>query len=119
MDGTQKLPQRLVEPAIATLRSGRSLDAYAFAVAAWMRYCLGMTEEGQTYALRDPREAEIGALLAGSGRDAGSIVDRLLALPGQFPDELSGAPEWRAAVRTRLETMLAQGIRAAIEREAA
>ena len=119
MDGTQKLPQRLVEPAIATLRAGRPLDAYAFAAAAWMRYCLGVMENGQTYALRDPREAEIGALLAGSGRDAGSIVDRLLALPGQFPDELSGAPEWRAAVKTRLETMLAQGIRAAIEREAA
>ncbi|MGB3501777.1 MAG: mannitol dehydrogenase family protein [Mesorhizobium sp.] len=118
MDGTQKLPQRLVQPAIETLRAGRSLDAYAFAVAAWMRYCLGMTDRGETYALRDPREAEISALLSDSGRDAGSIVDRLMALPGQFPDELSASPEWRAAVQSRLETMLAEGMRAAIEREA-
>lgn len=118
MDGTQKLPQRLIEPAIATLRSGRPLDAYAFAVAAWMRYCLGMTENGETYALRDPREAEIGALLAGASTDAGSIVDRLLSLPGQFPDELAAAPLWRDAVKTRLETMLVQGMRTAIDREA-
>ena len=119
MDGTQKLPQRLLDPAIATLRSGRSLDAYAFAVAAWMRYCLGMDENGETYALRDPREAEIAALLADAGRDAGSIVDRLLGLPGLFPAELSEAPEWRAGVQRRLEAMLADGMRAAIEREAA
>lgn len=119
MDGTQKLPQRLIEPAIQTLRAGAPLDAYAFAVAAWMRYCLGMNEQGQTYALRDPREAEIAALLGDEQRDAGSIVDRLLGLPGLFPDEIASAPAWRTAVQTRLETMLADGMRAAIEREAA
>lgn len=117
MDGTQKLPQRLVEPAMATLRAGGSMDAYAFAVAAWMRYCLGMDETGRTYALRDPREAEIAALLEGAGRDATSIVDRLLGLPGLFPDDLASAPEWRRAVQSRLETMLAKGMRDAIEKE--
>lgn len=118
MDGTQKLPQRLIEPAIQTLRSGGSLDAYAFAVAAWMRYCLGMTETGETYALRDPREAEITALLDGAGRDAGSIVDRLMSLPGLFPEQLGGVPQWRAAVQSKLESILADGMRAAIDREA-
>ena len=118
MDGTQKLPQRLIEPAIATLRAGGSLDAYAFAVAAWMRYCLGMDETGQRYVLRDPREAEIAALLGGQEDDSASIVDRLLALPGLFPHELAAAPEWRRAVQSRLETMLAEGMRKAIESEA-
>ena len=118
MDGTQKLPQRLIEPAMATLRTGGSMDAYAFAVAAWMRYCLGMDEQGRTYALRDPREAEIASLLGEAGNDSASIVDRLLALPGLFPDDLATAPEWRRAVQTRLETMLAEGMRKAIEREA-
>lgn len=118
MDGTQKLPQRLIEPAIVTLRAGGSLDAYAFAAAAWMRYCLGMDETGQRYALRDPREAEIAALLGGQEDDSASIVDRLLALPGLFPHELAAAPEWRRAVQSRLETMLADGMRKAIESEA-
>ncbi|MBX3574599.1 MAG: mannitol dehydrogenase family protein [Mesorhizobium sp.] len=117
MDGTQKLPQRLIEPAMATLRAGGSMDAYAFAVAAWMRYCLGMDEQGRTYALRDPREAEIATLLGEAGNDSASIVDRLLGLPGLFPDDLATAPEWRRAVQSRLETMLAEGMRKAIERE--
>lgn len=118
MDGTQKLPQRLIEPAMATLHAGGSMDAYAFAVAAWMRYCLGMDEQGRTYVLRDPREAEIATLLGEAGNDSASIVDRLLALPGLFPDDLATAPEWRRAVQSRLETMLAEGMRKAIEREA-
>jgi fructuronate reductase len=118
MDGTQKLPQRLLEPATITLQRGLPLDAYAFAVAAWMRYALGVKENGEKYALRDPREAEIASLIGAAG-DAGSIVDRLLALPGLFPDELAGSDVWRSAVRCRLESMLAKDMRAAIEEEAA
>ena len=118
MDGTQKLPQRLLEPATFALANGRPVEPYAFAVAAWMRYCLGMNENGDTHALRDPREAEIEALLVGAGRDAGSIVDRLIALPGLFPEQLAASGAWNRAVRARLETMLAEGMRAAIDAEA-
>ncbi|MBI1622511.1 mannitol dehydrogenase family protein [Aquamicrobium zhengzhouense] len=118
MDGTQKLPQRLLEPAIFALAKGDPLDSYAFAVAAWMRYCLGMNENGAKYDLRDPREAEIEALLAGTESDAGSIVDRLMSLPGLFPDELSTSSEWKRAVAQRLEIMLSKSMRAAIEAEA-
>jgi fructuronate reductase len=118
MDGTQKLPQRLLEPATIALQRGLPLDAYAFAVAAWMRYALGMKQSGEAYALRDPREAEIASLV-GAARDAGSIVDRLLALPGLFSEELAASDVWRSAVKSRLETMLAKNMRTAIEAEAA
>lgn len=117
MDGTQKLPQRLLEPATVALRRGLPLDAYAFAVAAWMRYVRGMSENGEAYALRDPREAEMKALVDGVG-DAASIVDRLFELPGLFPGELVTSPQWNAAVKRRLETMLVKSMRAAIAEEA-
>lgn len=117
MDGTQKLPQRLIEPAAIALRRGLPLDAYAFAVAAWMRYALGMTDMGEIYTLRDPREAEIAAALAGARRDASVVVDHLLALPGLFPEELRGSPAWRAVLQEKLQPMLGQGMRRAIARE--
>jgi fructuronate reductase len=117
MDGTQKLPQRLVEPAIIALKRGLPLDAYAFAVAAWMRYALGTKESGEKYALRDPREAEIARLVHGVS-DAESIMERLLSLAGLFPEELSGSDKWRSALTGRLDTMLAKGMHAAIEEEA-
>ena len=118
MDGTQKLPQRLLEPAQTALARGLPLDTYAFAVAAWMRYALGRKEDGESYALRDPREAEIKTLLPGAN-DAGAIADALLGLPGLFPPELAHADGWRDAIWSRLGTMLDQGMHAAIEAEAA
>jgi fructuronate reductase len=118
MDGTQKLPQRLIEPAMIALRRGLPLDSYAFAVAAWMRYCLGMDENGNRYALRDPREAAIAERLRAAGGDAGSIVDSLLDLPGLFEPELASSPEFQGAVNARLELMLSRSMRQAIAAEA-
>jgi fructuronate reductase len=82
-----------------------------------MRYCLGMNENREPYDLRDPRETEIELLLGGARNDSCSVVDRLMSMPGLFPDELSSSPEWHRAVSTRLETMLSKSMRAAIDAE--
>jgi fructuronate reductase len=118
MDGTQKLPQRLLEPAIVALERGQGIDAFAFAVAAWMRYALGRKEGGESYALRDPREKEIAAMLERAGKDAGAMADALLALPGLFPAALGGNPVWTDALKRRLALIMDKGMRAAIEEEA-
>jgi fructuronate reductase len=118
MDGTQKLQQRLVEPALVALDRGQPVDAFAFAVAAWMRYALGRDEAGKAYALRDPREKEIASVLEKAGNDAGAIADALLALPGLFPATLTSHRPWVDAVKQRLSAMLDKGMRTAIEAEA-
>lgn len=118
MDGTQKLPQRLVEPAVTALERGEPLDAFAFAVAAWMRYATGRREDGAAYALRDPREGEIAALLAKAGGEPDAVFSTLDALPGLFPAALRQNPAWAAAVEGRLRRMMGEGMRAAIEAEA-
>jgi len=118
MDGTQKLPQRLLEPASVALERGQTLDAFAFAVAAWMRYALGRDEAGTLYALRDPREKEIASALGKVGGDAGAIANTLLALPGLFPAVLAGHRPWTDAIKGKLSLMLQRGMKAAIEEEA-
>jgi len=118
MDGTEKLPQRILQPALHALALGRDVRPFAFAVAAWMRYCLGETDSGSPYALRDPREVRIAAALAGTGRNAGAVVDALHRLPAVFPQALSGNPLWRQRVVAILEGMLREGVAAAVEREA-
>lgn len=118
MDGTQKLPQRLLEPAAVALERGQGLDVFALAVAAWMRYALGRKDGGETYTLRDPREREIALALEGAGDSAGAVVDALLALPGLFPVALTGNAEWTSAVKRKLAAMLEEGMRVAIDEEA-
>jgi fructuronate reductase len=118
MDGTEKLPQRIFEPALELLGRGAGIRPFAFAAAAWMRYCLGRTDAGETYALRDPREAQIRRALEGAG-DAAAISAALTALPGFVPERLAAHPVWRAEVEDALGAMLSGGMAAAVRAEAA
>ena len=118
MDGTQKLPQRLLEPALVALERGQPPDAFGFAVAAWMRYALGQDETGKSYALRDPREKEIVSALKEAGNDASAVAETLLALPGLFPEALTGNRLWTDAIKQRLSVILGKGMKTAIGEEA-
>ncbi len=112
MDGTEKLPQRIFAPAAEALTRGQPLDAFAFATAAWMRYTLGRMDDGETYALRDPREAELRPL--GDEATARQTVARLSNLPGLFPPALRDNIAWTDAVTGALDRMLSIGVRGAI-----
>ena len=118
MDGTEKLPQRIWSPAIDALEAGQDIAPFAFATAAWMRYCLGADENGETYALRDPREAEIGAALKDVPREAKAVSAALHGLPGLIPETLCDHESWRAAVKGALALMLERGMAEAVRAEA-
>src|SRR6266511_1372729 len=47
MDGSQKLPQRLLGTMQDRLRLGLPIDTHALAVAGWMRYVTARDENGQ------------------------------------------------------------------------
>lgn len=102
MDGTQKLPPRVFEPAAELLANGKDADSYALITAAWMRYARGMGPQGQTHPLNDPREAEIRKALTSASPQAEATANALFALPGLFPPALSGHPRWRRQVAAHL-----------------
>ena len=106
MDGTQKLPQRLLEPASEALAHGDKAETYAIAVAAWMRYAIGVDGNGQRYELRDPRAAEITALIAGVPRTGPAISAALFTLPGLFPAALTAHRAWMEDVADKLEILI-------------
>ena len=108
MDGTQKLPQRIFEPAIEMMESGGNWRSFALVAAAWMRYALGVKDDGTPHELRDPREGEIAALLDGVPREGAAIVSALVKLPGFVPEALRAHQPWRDEVAARLQVMLAR-----------
>lgn len=118
MDGTEKMPQRILAPALDALERGQPTDSFAFATAAWMRYTLGRREDSTAYDLRDPRSAAL-APPGGGGETAEAIHDRIAALPGLVPEPLRMSPAWREAVVRRLARMLSDGMAASIKAEAA
>lgn len=117
MDGTEKLPQRILAPALHALEHRQDLRPFAFAAAAWMRYATGRKDDGTTYALRDPREEAIGAALAGVN-EARDIAQAMFGLPGVFPAELLNSDAWKKPIVEILTEMLKNGMMGAIEQEA-
>ncbi|NQY98694.1 MAG: mannitol dehydrogenase family protein [Henriciella sp.] len=74
MDGSQKLPQRLIEPFIERLANARQSPAIALAIAAWMRWQFAKTLNGTAYEVQDPLASQLSQIVNQSEADAKAIV---------------------------------------------
>ena len=116
MDGSQKLPQRLLGTIRANLQAGLPIRRLALAVAAWMRYVAGTDERGKPIAVQDPLAEQLAARAAQAGGDLGAIVDALLGVRAVFGDDLPAAARFKDEVSTALAALLAHGARATVRR---
>lgn len=114
MDGSQKLPQRLLGTARERLAAGAPVNALALAVAAWMRYVGGVDERGEAIDVRDPMAGRLAARVAAQAGNAEATVDALLAVEEVFAPELAQDPRWRQAVVTQYLRLQQRGARNAV-----
>jgi fructuronate reductase len=112
MDGSQKLPQRLLGTVRDRLARGLPVDRHALGVAAWMRYVSGTDEAGKPIDVRDPLAADLAAIARGAGPVAERLAPALLGVRAVFGDDLPGQPQFRAAVTSALDTLYRQGAKA-------
>jgi fructuronate reductase len=87
MDGSQKLPQRIVAPLRERLARGLESPVLTLAIAAWMRWQLGRDDAGNAIKVEDPMGPQISALLS-TVRDPADIVSTLLEIEPIFGSEL-------------------------------
>lgn len=109
MDGSHKLPQRLLATARDVLADGGEPRLLALAVAGWMRYLRGVTDAGERYDVVDPMADHL-AEIASASDSSETIVTRLFATREIFGDELAGAPAFRSEVGDRLRQLLEDGV---------
>ncbi|WP_395813724.1 mannitol dehydrogenase family protein [Devosia sp.] len=109
MDGSQKLPQRLLGTIRDRLAAGQSIQRLALGVAAWMRYVTGIDEKGEPIDVKDPHAARLRAIADAAGRDAEKLADGLLGLPEIFGTDLPGNAAFRAAVTGHLAALFRDG----------
>ncbi len=76
MDGSQKLPQRLLGTIRDCLKRGLPFGRLALGVAGWMRYVAGVDEKGAAIDVRDPLAAHLRELADGAGPVAGAARTR-------------------------------------------
>jgi fructuronate reductase len=114
MDGSQKLPQRLLRPALDRLQQGEMPACIALVVAAWMRFMLGRDEVGRSYLISDPLGDRLAALAMQAGEVAEPLADSLFAIREVFDPALSEHPAFRAEVVRLLRSLLAAGVQATL-----
>jgi fructuronate reductase len=114
MDGSQKLPQRLLATMQDRLRLGLPIDTHALAVAGWMRYVTAKDEAGRGIDVRDPIAAKLKAIAEGAGPDADRLAPALLEISSIFGTH-GGDPRMRSAVTQALAKLYEVGARQAVQ----
>jgi len=111
MDGSQKLPQRLLAAARERIAKGEPIPRIALGVAAWMRYVAGVDERGGPIDVRDPLAARLRALADGAGQNAARLSKALLGVREMFGEDLPLREEFAGPVTKALALLLDVGAR--------
>jgi fructuronate reductase len=117
MDGSQKIPLRLLGTVRERLTAGLPIPHLALALAAWLHYLRGEDERERTYAIDDPLADELTAHVqrAQSLPDPRVRADVLTQFVPVFGD-LSGATALVDAIAPALESLRTLGVRATLEK---
>lgn len=119
MDGSQKLPQRLLGAIRERLRDGAPIEHLALGVAAWMRYVSGQDETGAAIDIRDPLAATYAEHAATAGRDAQALSQALFGIESIFGTDLPREPRFTGLVARHLAALFDRGARATAQSLAA
>lgn len=117
MDGSQKLPQRMLDSVRWHIVHGSCFELLALGVAGWMRYVGGVDEQGQAIEISDPLLPVIQNAVR-SSNEGEERVQALLAIDAIFGRELPQVERfktrshkrillyWQKGRRQRLRSML-------------
>ncbi|MEG1121920.1 MAG: mannitol dehydrogenase family protein [Citrobacter sp.] len=118
MDGSQKLPQRMLDSVRWHLVHDSRFDLLALAVAGWMRYVGGVDDQGEAIEISDPLLQVIQNAVQ-SSKEGEDRVKALLAIEAIFGRELPQVKLFRTKVTEAYLALLADGAKVTVAKYAA
>lgn len=112
MDGSQKLPQRMLEGIRVHLARQSDWPLLALGVAGWMRYVSGVDDAGTAIDIRDPMSEKIRTIVANSTES--ERVAALLSLREIFAADLVQNPQFVAAIEHAWQRIARYGAHRAV-----
>jgi len=110
-DGSSKFPKFIVPTINRLIADGRDTKRAALVVAAWALYLKGVDENGDTYAIADPRAAFCQALVL----DDALMAQRLLGVEEIFGTVIPRSPEFVAAFEWCCDSLREVGVSRTLE----
>jgi fructuronate reductase len=114
-DSSQKIPQRWPPSVLGQIAQGASFEHHALAAAVFLRYTLGVDEQGQAYTLNDPQAESLMAIGATQRTEPETCVRALLSREDLWGKALPGNVAWTARVTHWHQQVLQHGVDAAIQ----
>ncbi|MNE11917.1 Polyol:NADP oxidoreductase [compost metagenome] len=112
MDGSQKLPQRMLEGVRVHLQRESAWPLLALGIAGWMRYVSGVDDAGNAIDVRDPLSEKIRAIVETSSEK--DRVKALLALSEIFGSDLPQHAQFVDAITDAYQRIVERGARQAV-----
>ena len=110
MDGSQKLPQRLLHTVRDQLRGNGHIDIICVAVAAWIRYVSGVDEQGNAIEVSDPLASRLRVLCDANRGDAAEMVKTIVAVTEVFGSDLRDETRFVDTTTVWLERFYEHGV---------
>lgn len=107
MDGSQKLPQRMLEGVRVHLQRKSTWPLLALGIAGWMRYVSGVDDAGNAIDVRDPLSEKIRVLVETSSEKG--RVKALLALSEIFGSDLPQHAQFVDAITDAYQRIVERG----------
>lgn len=118
MDGSQKLPQRMLDSVRWHLVHNSDFSLLSLGIAGWMRYVGGVDEQGQAIEVCDPLLSVIQKTVKESA-EGEARVQALLGIDAIFGRELPKEAKFVAQVQKAYQTLLEKGAKATVAQYAA
>ncbi|WP_094752025.1 mannitol dehydrogenase family protein [Psychromonas sp. CD1] len=113
MDGSQKLPPRMIHSLCFHLKNKSSHKVLVLGVAGWMRYIYGIDENNQSIEIKDPLVQTFASIYKKHGLDK-SVVQDLLAISSIFPKTLHEDVHFVQELTEAFELLLNVGAQQAV-----
>ena len=109
MDGSQKIPQRLLPPLRERMDKSESIDALILGVAAWIRYTRAVDDTGNAYPINDPLAERLQEIHQTSGPRPKDYLPGILDISEVFDISLRNNSTFTQALVNTLEQLESQG----------
>lgn len=116
MDGSQKLPQRLLGTIRDRLRRNLPVRRTTLGVAAWMRYVSGIDERGNAIEVKDPLSQRLREITDAAQNSPARMVDGYFGVREIFGGDLPQNETFRKELVGHLQSLYEHGALQTVQR---
>jgi len=115
MDGSQKLPQRLLKTLDDQLLGAGNVDIICLGIAAWIRYVSAVDEQGNKFEVLDPFAEQLQSIHQEHIGDIEGLVERVLSINEIFGPQFCDKKECVLSIKQWLTEFYEFGVRTTVQ----